>query len=105
MIAVVIGLLILAPDIKAPAVVEKDDLPAVASDMFPFLFVTIACGAVSGFHGLVSSGVTSKQLNKMTDARAIGYTAMIGEGTLAILTLTLCVSAVDDYNALYSVGG
>ena len=60
--------------------------------MVPFIFVTIACGAISGFHGLVSSGTTSKQLNKMTDARFIGYGGMIGEGTLALLA-TLAVAA------------
>jgi carbon starvation protein len=51
--------------------------------IFPFLFVTIACGTISGFHSLVSSGTTAKQLNKETDARAIGYGAMLGEGLLA----------------------
>ena len=48
------------------------------------LFVTIACGTISGFHSLVSSGTTSKQLNKETDARLIGYGGMLGEGLLAI---------------------
>ncbi|MFD1513975.1 carbon starvation protein A [Halomarina rubra] len=51
--------------------------------IFPFLFVTIACGTISGFHSLVSSGTTAKQLNKESDARAIGYGAMLGEGLLA----------------------
>ena len=51
--------------------------------IFPFLFVTIACGTISGFHSLVSSGTTAKQLDKETDARAIGYGAMLGEGLLA----------------------
>jgi carbon starvation protein len=51
--------------------------------IFPFLFVTIACGTISGFHSLVSSGTSAKQLNKETDARAIGYGAMLGEGLLA----------------------
>ncbi|MEF8905336.1 MAG: carbon starvation CstA family protein [Haloarculaceae archaeon] len=51
--------------------------------IFPFLFVTIACGTISGFHSLVSSGTTAKQLNRETDARAIGYGAMLGEGLLA----------------------
>ncbi|SDL88999.1 carbon starvation protein [Halogranum gelatinilyticum] len=51
--------------------------------IFPFLFVTIACGTISGFHSLVSSGTTAKQLNNETDARAIGYGAMLGEGLLA----------------------
>ncbi len=51
--------------------------------IFPFLFVTIACGTISGFHSLVSSGTTAKQLNKESDARDIGYGAMLGEGLLA----------------------
>ena len=51
--------------------------------IFPFLFVTIACGTISGFHALVSSGTTAKQLDKETDARSIGYGAMLGEGLLA----------------------
>ena len=51
--------------------------------LFPFLFVTIACGTISGFHSLVSSGTTAKQLDRETDARAIGYGAMLGEGLLA----------------------
>jgi len=55
--------------------------------LFPLLFVTIACGTISGFHSLVSSGTTAKQLNKETDARLIGYGGMIGEGLLATLSL------------------
>jgi len=61
--------------------------------LFPLLFVTIACGTISGFHSLVSSGTTSKQLNKETDARLIGYGGMLGEGLLAALALsTLAVA-------------
>jgi carbon starvation protein len=55
--------------------------------MIPFLFITIACGAISGFHGLVSSGTTSKQVACMTDARPIGYGGMLGEGTLGLLAV------------------
>ncbi|MFB6076773.1 MAG: carbon starvation CstA family protein, partial [Candidatus Nanohaloarchaea archaeon] len=61
--------------------------------LFPLLFVTIACGTISGFHSLVSSGTTAKQLNKETDARLIGYGGMLGEGLLATTALvTLAVS-------------
>ena len=60
--------------------------------LFPLLFVTIACGTISGFHSLVSSGTTAKQLNKETDARVIGYGGMLGEGLLA--TVALCTVAV-----------
>jgi carbon starvation protein len=55
--------------------------------LFPLLFVTIACGTISGFHSLVSSGTTAKQLDKETDARTIGYGGMLGEGLLATLSL------------------
>ncbi len=55
--------------------------------MLPFLFITIACGAISGFHGLVSSGTTSKQIGCMTDARPIAYGGMLGEGTLALMAV------------------
>ena len=75
---------------------KKHDAPAFqptvpgAPPMFPFLFVTIACGAVSGFHALVSSGTTVKQLNRETDALPIGYGAMLVEGALAILVIMAC---------------
>ena len=62
--------------------------------LFPLLFVTIACGTISGFHSLVSSGTTSKQLNRETDARLIGYGGMLGEGLLATVALaTVSVAA------------
>ena len=93
LVALVIGLLIVHPPMSVPAfqavapVEGGPDKP-----WFPLLFVTIACGAVSGFHGLVSSGTTSKQLEKESDAKIIGYGAMLGEGTLALLA-TLAVTA------------
>src|SRR5690606_17604843 len=67
--------------ISAPAV--NTSLPEGSPSFFPFLFVTIACGAISGFHSLVSSGTTSKQLDKETDARYVGYMGALGEGSLA----------------------
>jgi carbon starvation protein len=68
--------------------------------IFPFLFVTIACGTISGFHSLVSSGTTAKQLDKETDARAIGYGAMLGEGLLATTAVAaLALVAVTDFGA------
>jgi carbon starvation protein len=87
--ALILGILISNPTIQAPAInTPPDDTPL----FFPFLFVTIACGAISGFHGLVSSGTTSKQLGNARDARLIGYGGMLGEGTLALIA-TLAVSA------------
>jgi carbon starvation protein len=59
---------------------------------FPLLFITIACGAISGFHGLVSSGTTAKQLDKETDARFVGYLGAIGEGSLALITIVAVVT-------------
>ncbi|PSP77325.1 carbon starvation protein A [Halobacteriales archaeon QS_1_68_20] len=79
--------------------------------LFPFLFVTIACGTISGFHSLVSSGTTAKQLNKESDARMIGYGGMLGEGLLgitAVLAVSLIVGAGDSLtNALitFPAGG
>ncbi len=78
------GLLVLRPEVQAPVV---NPAPEGAPPMIPFLFITIACGAISGFHGLVSSGTTSKQVGCMTDARAIGYGGMLGEGTLGLLAV------------------
>ena len=78
------GLVVLQPTIVAPAINAN---PEGAPPMIPFLFITIACGAISGFHGLVSSGTTSKQVGCMTDARAIGYGGMLGEGSLGMLAV------------------
>jgi carbon starvation protein len=68
------GILVLNPPIVAPAV--NAALPADAPGWFPLLFITIACGAISGFHGLVASGTTSKQLDRESDARLVGYGGM-----------------------------
>ena len=73
------------PDISAPAF--NDMMTEDAPSLVPLLFVTIACGAVSGFHGIVSSGTSSKQLDKETDARFVGYFAALGEGSLALLAI------------------
>jgi carbon starvation protein len=79
-----LGLLVLRPEVQAPMVRLW---PEGAPPMVPFLFITIACGAISGFHGLVASGTTSKQVGCMTDARPIGYGGMLGEGTLGLLAV------------------
>lgn len=80
----VAGLFVSNPEIHAPAfgVRTADDAPLI-----PFLFVTIACGAISGFHGLVSSGTTSKQIDRMTHCHPIGYGCMLGEGMLAVIAI------------------
>jgi carbon starvation protein len=85
------AVLVSLPDISAPAF--NDRMTEDAPSLVPLLFVTIACGAVSGFHGIVSSGTTSKQLDKETDARFVGYLGAVGEGSLALITL-VAVSSV-----------
>jgi carbon starvation protein len=79
-----LGLLLTHPEMKAPSFVS---FSTVKGGMWPMLFVTIACGAISGFHSLVSSGTTSKQLPRMKDARVVGYGGMIMESALAVLAL------------------
>ena len=88
LILIFTSIFIVRPAIIAPAIANIESGPP----MIPFLFVTIACGAISGFHGLVSSGTTSKQVNQMKDARIIGYGATLGEGSLA-LAATIAVIA------------
>jgi carbon starvation protein len=84
------AILVVHPVVVAPMI--NHHLPADSPSWFPLLFITIACGAISGFHGLVASGTTSKQLDKETDARYVGYGGMVGEGTLA-LTAILATTA------------
>ncbi|MDX8413888.1 MAG: carbon starvation CstA family protein [Mariprofundales bacterium] len=82
--AMLIGFFVLDPQWVAPAL---NPHPAGAPPMLPFLFIVIACGAVSGFHGLVASGTSAKQLNRESDAPLIGYGGMIGESLLALLAV------------------
>ena len=96
-IQLIIGLALLfgAVFIANPTVVApmyNSAVPEGTPPLVPLLFVTIACGALSGFHGLVASGTTSKQLNKETDARFVGYLGSSGEGLLALVTI-IAVSA------------
>lgn len=79
-----VGFFILDPQWVAPAINPN---PVGAPPMLPFLFIVIACGAVSGFHGIVASGTTAKQLDKESDAPLIGYGGMIGESLLALLAV------------------
>ncbi len=85
------AVLLSLPDISAPAF--NSMVVADSPSLIPLLFVTIACGAVSGFHGIVSSGTTSKQLDKETDAKFVGYLGAVGEGSLALITI-VAVSGV-----------
>ena len=86
-----IGIAIAQPVIEAPMVrISGEGVP----NLFPLLFVTIACGAISGFHGLVASGTTSKQVANMIDTKIIGYGAMLGEGTLALVSTIAAVAGI-----------
>lgn len=82
----VLGIFFGGYEIQQPAF-KSFDIGGMTGTMFPFLFVTIACGACSGFHGLVCSGTTSKQIDKESDARAVGYGAMLAEGFVAFIAL------------------
>ena len=77
---------------SAPAIAQQ--APAGAPPIWPFLFITIACGAVSGFHCLVSSGTSSKQVETETDAQYVGYGAMLLEGALAVIVILACCAGV-----------
>jgi carbon starvation protein len=83
------GFFVLRPEFVAPMV---ETAPVGAPPMFPFVFIVIACGAASGFHSLVSSGTTAKQLDRETDARPIGYGAMMGESLLGLTAVLACTA-------------
>ncbi len=87
-----LGLLAARPEMVAPMLAENP--PADAPPIFPFLFITVACGAVSGFHCLVSSGTSSKQLNSERDALFVGYGAMLLEGALAVVVIVACCAGL-----------
>ncbi|MBD2825743.1 carbon starvation CstA family protein [Xenorhabdus szentirmaii] len=88
-VGLAIGIVILNPELKMPAVTQYIDGtgPVWKGTLFPFLFITIACGAVSGFHALISSGTTPKLLANEKDARFIGYGAMLMESFVAVMAL------------------
>ena len=77
-----------------PPVVPTAELPAHTPPMFPFLFITIACGACSGFHCLVSSGTSSKQVDNERDAQYVAYGSMLLEGALAVIVILACTAGV-----------
>lgn len=83
------GILIVAPDIQFPSLTKFVDGtgPVFSGQLFPFLFITIACGAISGFHALISSGTTPKMLEKESHARMVGYGSMVMESAVAVMAL------------------
>jgi carbon starvation protein len=95
-VALALGVLIVWPALKMPAISRFADGtgPVFAGSLFPFLFITIACGAVSGFHALVASGTTPKMIADETQARFIGYGAMLMESFVAIMAM-VAASALD----------
>ena len=98
------AVLITMPDVSAPAF---NTVAEGTPPLFPILFVTIACGALSGFHGIVSSGTSSKQLNNEKDARFVGYLGALGEGSLALITIvavtgSLYAATGADWDAIYT---
>ncbi|MFZ5907236.1 MAG: carbon starvation protein A [Nitrospirota bacterium] len=84
-----LGVMVIAPEIQMPAVTRFADGggPVIPGTLFPFMFITIACGAISGFHGLISSGTTPKMLMNERDIRPIGFGAMLIEGFVAVMAL------------------
>jgi len=104
----IVGVFIVHPDIRFPAFTQyiHGGGPIIKGNLFPFLFVTIACGAISGFHSLVSSGTTPKMLDKETDARFIGYGAMLCESLVGVLALIAATSMhPGDYFAINTPAG
>jgi carbon starvation protein len=99
----VIGIVIVRPSIEMPAVTEyvHGGGPIIKGPLFPFVFVTIACGAISGFHALVASGTTPKMIDRESHTRPIAYGSMLLEGLVGITALiAACVMPPEDYVAI-----
>jgi carbon starvation protein len=98
-----LGVIIVNPELKMPALSEfaGGGGPIIPGPLFPFCFITIACGAISGFHALISSGTTPKMIDKESDIRVVGYGAMLVEGVVGLMALIAAASmAPGDYFAI-----
>jgi carbon starvation protein len=99
----IIGVILVHPNLQMPAVTPfvSGGGPVVPGKVYPFVFITIACGAISGFHSLISSGTTPKMIAKETDARMIGYGSMLMEGIVGVVALIAATSLFPgDYFAI-----
>lgn len=95
-VGLALGIVFATPELKMPSVTRFIDGsgPVFSGSLFPFLFITIACGAISGFHALVSSGTTPKLIEHESHIRMIGYGAMLMESFVSIMAL-ICASVID----------
>ncbi len=99
-LALVVGILVVNPPIQMPGLTPyiHGGGPILKGPLFPFVFITIACGAISGFHALVSSGTTPKMIDRESDCRPIGYGSMLMEGLVGITALiAACALPTEDY--------
>src|SRR6266404_2365103 len=99
----IIGVMLVHPNLQMPALTPfiSGGGPVIPGKVYPFVFITIACGAISGFHSLISSGTTPKMIKKETDARMIGYGAMLMEGVVGVVALIAATSLFPgDYFAI-----
>src|SRR5689334_22235332 len=104
----IIGVILVHPNLQMPALTPfvSGGGPVVPGKVYPFVFITIACGAISGFHSLISSGTTPKMIQKETDARMIGYGSMLMEGVVGVVALIAATSLFPgDYFAINTAQG